>query len=448
MSSIVSLWQRLDHWLLHRPWAPTIEGMLWFLLSTLIMVQGLVRGFNLVSFIATFLLSMWLVNMLVTLFSGKRLRELRVRRKVMGSVHVGQPVYVGLEVENIGMTVVNGLRLTDMGIAHSNTIGLSELEPRQRAETRKQFTPLERGLYRWQPVLVSTAYPFGLYRRTVHGTVDDQKTIILPKLGQLDVQQFQRWLKQSRRASSLLTRMRAKRSMAPADFYGIREYRPGDSARWIHWRTTARIGRPMVREFEEPPQTHITLLLEACLPDTEENLRKAWQAALLSLKQTIRFYESTNTAVDAVRVAELRQKELQSSQPLHAIEQGISLASTICHTWARRLGSTITLGVLDGSSDLPTVLESGQNLRHLTPMLERLAQVKAVPEPPAKQLLHEMGRVCIPDGPILLISTTQSNLSMSLTNTLGRPVQLLDLSKSQAVRRFFSTDVMAAPPGR
>ena len=81
--------------------------------------------------------------------------------------------------------------------------------------------------------------------------------------------------------------------MAPADFYGIRSYRPGDSPRWIHWRTTARVGQPMVREFEEPPQQHLTVILEAWLPDPADALMKKWQEARQENLETIQLLIAT-----------------------------------------------------------------------------------------------------------------------------------------------------------
>lgn len=42
----------------------------------------------------------------------------------------------------------------------------------------------------------------------------------------------------------------------------LREYVPGDDLRWVHWATSARTGRLMVREDAEPSRAHLTLLLD------------------------------------------------------------------------------------------------------------------------------------------------------------------------------------------
>jgi uncharacterized protein (DUF58 family) len=48
-----------------------------------------------------------------------------------------------------------------------------------------------------------------------------------------------------------------------SEFIGVREYRSGDSPRHVHWRTTARAGRLMVKEFSEETQPGLTIALDA-----------------------------------------------------------------------------------------------------------------------------------------------------------------------------------------
>src|SRR5207245_5277986 len=46
------------------------------------------------------------------------------------------------------------------------------------------------------------------------------------------------------------------------EFYGMREYVPGDDLRRIVWRASARTGKVMVREAEQGITDHITLILD------------------------------------------------------------------------------------------------------------------------------------------------------------------------------------------
>jgi uncharacterized protein (DUF58 family) len=50
-------------------------------------------------------------------------------------------------------------------------------------------------------------------------------------------------------------------------FHALREYLPGDDRRAIHWRTTARVGKLMVRQFEETRRAHLLIVLPTALAD-------------------------------------------------------------------------------------------------------------------------------------------------------------------------------------
>jgi hypothetical protein len=441
-----NLWQRLDSVLARRAWAPSPEGILWFVLSLLIMVQGWLRGFNLVTFIATFLLAMWFVNALTTRFMGRRLKGLLFQRRLQGLVHAGTPTMMSLEVINPGPTGVAGVRVLDEGPAHRLDWGIQELPAEERVSVQQALTPWQRGVYQWKPLHVSSGYPFGLFRRSLSQPIQQTSSIVLPMLGRLDQIQFRRWLRSSQRLANTLTRERPARCIAPADFYGIREYRSGDSPRWIHWRTTARIGEPMVREFEEPPQHHLTLVLEAWLPQGEEELMAAWRKThrenLKTIRTLYRMLGAPTPEQKTAKEAQLAKKEEPYRAPLDHIEAAVSLAATLCWTWTRRLGSNITIAFADETNNAQVVYDSGPTLRTAMPLLERLAVVKAGVKPKTDGLTKALSDRRIPKGPIVVISPHASTLHLHLSKTLGRPVHLLDVSLP-TVKRFFATQAKA-----
>lgn len=56
-------------------------------------------------------------------------------------------------------------------------------------------------------------------------------------------------------------------SSSDVSFHALRDYVPGDDRRAIHWRTTARVGRLMVRQFEETRRSHLLVVLAARAED-------------------------------------------------------------------------------------------------------------------------------------------------------------------------------------
>ena len=56
-------------------------------------------------------------------------------------------------------------------------------------------------------------------------------------------------------------------SSSDVSFHALREYVPGDDRRSVHWRTTARVGKLMVRQFEETLRAHLLIMLSTRAAD-------------------------------------------------------------------------------------------------------------------------------------------------------------------------------------
>lgn len=55
-------------------------------------------------------------------------------------------------------------------------------------------------------------------------------------------------------------------------FHALREYQPGDERRYIHWKSTAKTGVHMVRQFEETRRSHIIIALSLARADYSDDL--------------------------------------------------------------------------------------------------------------------------------------------------------------------------------
>src|SRR5262249_45358720 len=126
------------------------------------------------------------------------------------------------------------------------------LRGRETLHFSREVTLTPRGRHAAPPPRVVSGHPFGLTERVLTlGAGGD--LLVLPALGQVHRGRLRRYLMP---AGHVGARARARAIRSPAahdEFHGLRAFRSGDSPRWIHWRTTARRGELMVREFEETP---------------------------------------------------------------------------------------------------------------------------------------------------------------------------------------------------
>ena len=111
-----------------------------------------------------------------------------------------------------------------------------------------------RGLHSMEPVLADASAPFGLFRRRAR-LDHPQPVLVYPRIYPLN-----RLYMVDGLAGETIHAQKSRLGMETA---GSRPYFPGDPRRHIHWRNTARMGRPMVREFEDPKDHTLHLLFDA-----------------------------------------------------------------------------------------------------------------------------------------------------------------------------------------
>ncbi len=113
-----------------------------------------------------------------------------------------------------------------------------------------------RGMYTIGPIKLTLSDPLGLFepRRTIGDTMDFAVYPEILPLERIPVEGRSNVFSFGRENSLL-----AGRSL---DFFGVREYAPGDPIRHIHWPSTARMGEVIVREFERTVTDQATILLD------------------------------------------------------------------------------------------------------------------------------------------------------------------------------------------
>ncbi|MCB7136836.1 DUF58 domain-containing protein [Cellulosimicrobium marinum] len=109
------------------------------------------------------------------------------------------------------------------------------------------------------PVRSVRADPLGLLRREVVWT-EPEELFVHPRVKNLTGSSTG-FLK------DLEGRVTTDISNSDVSFHALRDYVPGDDRRHIHWKTTARTGQLMVRQFEETRRSHLAVLLSTRAED-------------------------------------------------------------------------------------------------------------------------------------------------------------------------------------
>ncbi|HEY2839099.1 MAG TPA: DUF58 domain-containing protein [Pirellulales bacterium] len=247
----------------------TIEGLFFLLLLSCILAGALVRQIQLLLMLFSMMVGIPLLNWRL---SRATLRRLAIARRIPSSIAAGDLLLVELEASNRrrrlpswALTIEDRLRREGAPEGEEMIRARALLPCVMPGSSSKQSyrgRMMRRGKYVFGPLRVSTRFPFGLVRGSI--VVPQRQTMLVsPRLGRL-TPLWQRLQQSSDLGTSNVAR---RQGLLEGDFYGLRDWRQGDSRRWIHWRTTARRQTPVVRQFEQQRNQDLVLILELWQPE-------------------------------------------------------------------------------------------------------------------------------------------------------------------------------------
>jgi uncharacterized protein (DUF58 family) len=374
---------RIRAWLDRLPL--TGEGLLWFVLATGLLLMGMFKGINLVILLGCLLVVLVLWNVAMAYW---QLRAVGATRLPGEPAFARTPFRCSVRLHNSGSRAAGGLAVRDEA-AMGQQWFVTRVPARSSVVLQAQVSFPRRGRVEGGLLVVESGYPLGLARarRPAEGAAS---WVVLPQLGQVHRARLRRLLN---RHGPSLGRARGFPCHAPtarAEFHGLRPYRPGDSPRHIHWRTTARYGELMVREYEDWPSDNLILVLEA------------------------------------------RKDPAQGEADDPLLERAISLAASTCWEWCRQTGDRLVLAVAGAES---TVLEGATNRDLALRLLERLALEPGTLPDPAPVVAQLQARQ-LPPGPVLVISPGESRLAGQVQDALRRTPVAIDVSSGDADEFF------------
>ena len=344
------------------------EGLYYFVLTAFVFAGAMLGDVNLLMLLGGMLVGpIWLSYRLVS----KTLRGLQVERHLPHGVCAGDLLVVKVELANSrkrlgswAVTVEEEIRRVGdgrRGEVLRPAAFFSYVPARQTRQRTYRGRIPRRGRYQFAVPTVSTRFPFGLLRRTIRiGNPD--VLVVYPRLGQLT----QHWMTRHREWFEGAHRREHRYGRVSGDFYGVRPWRTGDSLRHIHWRSSARHGSLVVRQFEQHRNRDLAVLLNV------------WQPA-------------NPTPADQENV-----------------ELAVSFAATVVADVCRRGGSTLYV------SSGP---KAGEEIRGpasallMQSVMEQLAEVEAFTEDLLPGLLRRAMSAVEPGTEIVLVTTRAIDLA-------------------------------------
>jgi uncharacterized protein (DUF58 family) len=247
--SVVAAWARLRAW---RRIRFTFGGAIFSLGALAVGLSAMNTANNLLYLLLGAMLGLIVVS---SWLSEKAIVALELRRYAPRGVTVGHEVRIQYEVANHKRRLPSlAVELRERGLPVPAF--LPRVGPGEEAITRSTNRFVRRGIYPLGTVTISTAFPFGLFFK--------ERDVELP--GELVI-----WPRHDRVLRAAAPGAGKSRALGVAmsratgtrgDYRGLREYRPGDDPKDIHWRSSARFDTPVVREYDRDTSESLWFCLD------------------------------------------------------------------------------------------------------------------------------------------------------------------------------------------
>jgi uncharacterized protein (DUF58 family) len=225
-----------------------------------------------------------LVALVLGLFLSRGLGY--TRRTLVGERFIaGRPSQVESVVRNASRTRSSSMGVVDH-LPKWRLVEMSSIEGPGARTIQQAVLFARRGLYELGPAEIQTTDPFGLLR-FVRRFEARTEVLVYPEV--FELRGFPVWG---------LSRETGPRNSAAQrrgdEFSGLREYRWGDDRRHIHWKSVARTGELIVKEFSHnTPRRHVVILdLHRAgnhAPEVEDAVSVAGSVLLYLLQEALPF---------------------------------------------------------------------------------------------------------------------------------------------------------------
>jgi uncharacterized protein (DUF58 family) len=387
----------------------TREGLQFIFMICFILLGAVLRDVNLLVILAGTLIAMMVIQWRIC---TRTILDLIVDRRLPRSIHARRPFEIELIVKNPKSWLGAWLVLVQDRMVYapfqttinraSQTISLlfMSVPPRTSRTQRYRCVAERRGRYQLMGIEITTRFPLGLMR----GILNQKESlffVVQPALGRL----LPQWKELFNIRESGARHRRVRSLSDEGEFFGLRSYRPGDSPRWIHWRSSARRDELVVKQFQQPESRELFLLLDMVIPpESDVEARKA-------------YIKVEDTAVEFV--------------------------ATLVHQMTTSNAGAITVAIADSQ---PTVASRIAARSQAFQLMDRLANARGGKEPQLIDALHLLEQEHRHIDHLIVISTrampnslTQDKITEAIS-PFWRSFQWIDVHADESSRYFLPAD--------
>jgi uncharacterized protein (DUF58 family) len=194
-------------------------------------------------------------------FSGNALMKVRLEAQAVQDGFAGEELRLHYLVSNrskffpLFAAVISEIPNEKHPGGEFNPAGVLHLGPGQRYRVAGSLMPKLRGRYALHQIRLSTRFPFGLLQKSLIFE-SHRPLMILPYKLEIKPE-----LVRVQRGRGDEIRKRTQASGLSTEFWGLREYTPGDPKRSIAWKQSARHQRLVVIEHAQPIATRLWVWL-------------------------------------------------------------------------------------------------------------------------------------------------------------------------------------------
>lgn len=272
--TIVGVYQNIDTWRQnphaqrvsafnqHRVNVPR-EGIVYMLIMIVLFIGSLLGNSNMLMLVFAIMAGPFVFNGWVTF---GMLQGSQVTRTAPVRAMEGELFSVDINCRNVRSLLSAWILLVRDELRHTQEtihpfVLFTRVPPNSTQTGHYSLRLAHRGRYVFGPLYASSRYPLGFIER---GRLFDApgEVLVYPRIGRL----APAWKRQLMGATELVTHPQSTSGMFDDEFHNLREYRPGDNVRSIHWRTSARRNELILREYHENREHNLAIVLDLWFP--------------------------------------------------------------------------------------------------------------------------------------------------------------------------------------